>query len=251
MAENHFGEAKLSLTRSAGFSLEADIRIPGEGITVLFGPSGCGKTTVLRCVAGLERAKGVVRIGGELWQDDARGVFRPTYERSLGYVFQEASLFAHLNVEKNLTFGLERTKVPDGRERLAAKAEAHHVLELLEGLHLARRVALQCKGQLLLRNAAAVVGYDDALQAPALDADLDAVRARVDGVLHELLDDGGGALDHLARGDLADELVGEFCDGSALHHSCGHLLRVLTIARPRSPAPAEGASGRPRTMPLS
>lgn len=131
MAENHFGEAKLSLTRSAGFSLEADIRIPGEGITVLFGPSGCGKTTVLRCVAGLERAKGVVRIGGELWQDDARGVFRPTYERSLGYVFQEASLFAHLNVEKNLTFGLKRTKVPDGRERLAEAVELLGIGKLL------------------------------------------------------------------------------------------------------------------------
>ena len=95
MTEEHFGEVRLHLARSTGFTLEADIRVPGEGITVLFGPSGCGKTTVLRCVAGLERAEGLVRIGSEVWQDDEKRIFRPTYERSLGYVFQEASLFAH------------------------------------------------------------------------------------------------------------------------------------------------------------
>lgn len=131
MSENHFGEVRLTLERSTGFTLEADLRIPSEGITVLFGPSGCGKTTVLRCVAGLERARGLVRIGSEVWQDDAAGVFRPTYERSLGYVFQEASLFAHLNVEKNLTFGLERTKVKDGRERLAKAVELLGIGHLL------------------------------------------------------------------------------------------------------------------------
>ena len=117
MTQENFGEARLHLVRSTGFTLEADIGIPQKGITVLFGPSGCGKTTLLRCVAGLERARGLVRIGSEIWQDDERKIFRPTYERSLGYVFQEASLFAHLSVEKNLTFGLERTKVPDGKER--------------------------------------------------------------------------------------------------------------------------------------
>ena len=111
MTQENFGEARLHLVRSTGFTLEADIGIPQKGITVLFGPSGCGKTTLLRCVAGLERARGLVRIGSEIWQDDERKIFRPTYERSLGYVFQEASLFAHLSVEKNLTFGLERTKV--------------------------------------------------------------------------------------------------------------------------------------------
>lgn len=131
MSELHFGEVRLSLARSTGFTLEADLRIPSEGITVLFGPSGCGKTTVLRCVAGLERAHGIVRIGNEVWQDDDKGVFRPTYERSLGYVFQEASLFAHLNVEKNLTFGLERTKVKDGRERLAKAVELLGIGHLL------------------------------------------------------------------------------------------------------------------------
>ena len=48
MTQENFGEARLHLVRSTGFTLEADIGIPQKGITVLFGPSGCGKTTLLR-----------------------------------------------------------------------------------------------------------------------------------------------------------------------------------------------------------
>lgn len=140
MTEEHFGEVRLHLARSTGFTLEADIRVPGEGITVLFGPSGCGKTTVLRYVAGLERAEGLVRIGSEVWQDDEKRIFRPTYERSLGYVFQEASLFAHLNVERNLTFGLERAKVLDGRKRL------DEAVDLLGIGHLLKRRVSELSG---------------------------------------------------------------------------------------------------------
>lgn len=69
------GSVRLMLERSTGFELDVDFTIPEKGITVLFGPSGCGKTTVLRCVAGLERARGRVFAGGNLWQDDAKGVF--------------------------------------------------------------------------------------------------------------------------------------------------------------------------------
>jgi ABC-type uncharacterized transport system YnjBCD ATPase subunit len=49
-----------------------------------------------------------VQINGECWQDDARRIFLPTHQRALGYVFQEASLFAHLSVRANLEFGLKR-----------------------------------------------------------------------------------------------------------------------------------------------
>lgn len=134
------GIVDIRLKRDSAFSLEVRISIPREGILVLFGPSGCGKTTLLRCVAGLEHGSGVVQIGSKVWQDDGRGIFVPTYERSLGYVFQEASLFPHLNVEKNLRFGLERTKDPEGGRRL------EEAVELLGIRHLLPRRVSQLSG---------------------------------------------------------------------------------------------------------
>jgi molybdate transport system ATP-binding protein len=89
--------------------MQVDLTLPGNGVTALFGHSGCGKTTVLRCLAGLERAPGgFLTINGEVWQDESNDVFLATHQRPLGYVFQEASLFAHLSVRKNLDFGRKR-----------------------------------------------------------------------------------------------------------------------------------------------
>jgi molybdate transport system ATP-binding protein len=99
---------QLALDRPGGFRLDVDLELPGTGITALYGPSGSGKTTLLRCIAGLERAQGAVRIGGDTWQDDAAGVFLPTWRRPLGYVFQEASLFDHLDVARNLGYAQRR-----------------------------------------------------------------------------------------------------------------------------------------------
>ncbi|ROZ76580.1 molybdenum ABC transporter ATP-binding protein [Ramlibacter sp. WS9] len=109
MSAEPTSRVRLSLARAA-FSLEADIELPARGITALFGPSGSGKTTLLRCVAGLERAPGaLVRIAGEVWQDEGNGVFLPPWRRPLGYVFQEASLFDHLDVRGNLQYGQRRS----------------------------------------------------------------------------------------------------------------------------------------------
>ena len=86
------------------FALDAGIRCAGLGITALFGPSGCGKTTVLRCIAGLTRLpSGSCAVDGEIWQDET--TFLPTWRRPVGYVFQEASLFPHLSVRRNLLYG--------------------------------------------------------------------------------------------------------------------------------------------------
>jgi molybdate transport system ATP-binding protein len=89
------------------FALDAGFTAPAKGVTALFGASGCGKTTVLRCLAGLLRINGVCEIDGEVWQDE-NGAFLPTHKRPLGYVFQEASLFQHLSVRRNLLFGAPR-----------------------------------------------------------------------------------------------------------------------------------------------
>jgi molybdate transport system ATP-binding protein len=104
-----------------GFRLDAAFSVPAQGVTALFGPSGSGKTTVLRCIAGLQRARpGLLRVGEAWWQDDARGLFLAPHRRSLGYVFQEASLFPHLTVRGNLAYGWRR--VPAAERRLAFDA---------------------------------------------------------------------------------------------------------------------------------
>jgi molybdate transport system ATP-binding protein len=100
------------------FALDAGFTAPGRGVTALFGPSGCGKTTVLRCLAGLLHVDGVCEIDGEVWQDQT-GVFLPTYKRPLGYVFQEASLFQHLSVRRNLLFDAPRKDGGRAKEAIA------------------------------------------------------------------------------------------------------------------------------------
>ena len=73
-------DATLRLPRR-DFTLDVVLALPSRGITTLVGPSGCGKTTVLRALAGLERAAGRVAFDDEVWQDDARGRFVPTHRR--------------------------------------------------------------------------------------------------------------------------------------------------------------------------
>ncbi|HYW56478.1 MAG TPA: molybdenum ABC transporter ATP-binding protein [Polaromonas sp.] len=101
----------------SGFALDVQLDLPGRGVSALFGPSGCGKTTCLRAIAGLEHARGHLRISGDVWQDDAHKHFLPTHQRPLGYVFQEASLFPHLSVRRNVEYGMKR--VPASRRRVS------------------------------------------------------------------------------------------------------------------------------------
>ncbi|MGN6422462.1 MAG: ATP-binding cassette domain-containing protein [Asticcacaulis sp.] len=89
-----------------GPHIDAAFVVPASGVTALWGPSGAGKTTLLRAIAGLNRLEGHVRLGDTIWQDGAQ--FTPVHQRRLGYVFQEPSLLAHLNVRGNLDFAHRR-----------------------------------------------------------------------------------------------------------------------------------------------
>jgi len=117
------------------FSLRVDFTLPGKGISALFGHSGSGKTTCLRIIAGLEtRARGFLSVNGEVWQDSAKAYFKPAHQRPIGYVFQEASLFPHLSVRKNLEFGMPRG---DTRTEIMRKINAS--TEMLGITHLLDR----------------------------------------------------------------------------------------------------------------
>ncbi|CRM76717.1 molybdenum ABC transporter ATP-binding protein [Pseudomonas sp. 35 E 8] len=125
-------DVRLQLTYS-GFALEVDLHLPGRGVTALYGHSGSGKTTCLRCIAGLERAEdGFIQINDEVWQDSRNGVFVPPHKRAVGYVFQEASLFAHLPVRANLEFGLKRIPRQQRRVDMAQATQLLAIGHLLD-----------------------------------------------------------------------------------------------------------------------
>ena len=99
-------ECKIKIQLES-FMLDANFSIPDRGITAVFGPSGSGKTTLLRSIAGLEKSDdGFLKIGDSVWQKGEN--FLPTHKRQIGYVFQDAALFDHLDVKGNLNFVIKR-----------------------------------------------------------------------------------------------------------------------------------------------
>lgn len=125
----------------SGFTLETDLQLPGRGVTALFGHSGSGKTTLLRCIAGLQRPdSGFLQVRGQVWQDSAKGVFLPTHQRPLGYVFQEASLFPHLTARKNMDYGRKRAVQSANDAELAA------IVAMLGIEHLLDKIPAQLSG---------------------------------------------------------------------------------------------------------
>ena len=125
---------QASFQQSRGdFSLDVALDLPGRGVTAIFGPSGSGKTSLLRSIAGLDRAReGFLSVNGEIWQDDRAGVFMPVHQRPLGYVFQEASLFTHLDVQQNLDYGVRRVPTAQRRVSLAQAIELFALQGLLK-----------------------------------------------------------------------------------------------------------------------
>jgi len=125
------------------FAALEDVNLVGrEGeFLALLGPSGSGKTTLLRILAGLERPDaGTIRFNGE----DLAG--KSTRERKAGFVFQHYALFRHMNVARNIAFGLE---VRRGRERLPKKeidARVERLLALVQLDSLGGRYPAQLSG---------------------------------------------------------------------------------------------------------
>jgi len=95
-----------------GYSAQPVLRgvnldVPAGSLTAVLGLSGCGKTTLLRVIAGFERAeRGRVLLGSRALDD--RNTYVPPERRGIGYVPQEGALFPHLSVKRNVGFGLSR-----------------------------------------------------------------------------------------------------------------------------------------------
>ena len=108
-------------------------------IGVLIGPSGCGKTTLLRAVAGLERASsGSITLGPQVIS--SADVHIPAERRQLGMVFQDYALFPHLDIARNVAFGIAHLSA---QQRIRRVAE---VLELVGMPDAGKRFAHELSG---------------------------------------------------------------------------------------------------------
>ena len=110
--------------RFGGFTAVSnmDLDIPRGQFFTMLGPSGCGKTTTLRMVAGFEEpTEGTVLLDG----DDVTG--QPAFRRPTNTVFQSYALFPHLNVERNVSFGLERKRISKDEVRRRVGEELERV----------------------------------------------------------------------------------------------------------------------------
>jgi spermidine/putrescine transport system ATP-binding protein len=101
---------------------EMDLDIPRSEFFTMLGPSGCGKTTTLRIIAGFEDpSEGTVLLDGQ----DVTG--QPPFKRATNTVFQSYALFPHLSVERNVAFGLERSRVSKDEVRRRVGEELERV----------------------------------------------------------------------------------------------------------------------------
>ncbi|MCG8393373.1 MAG: molybdenum ABC transporter ATP-binding protein [Pseudomonadales bacterium] len=109
------------------FRLQARGQLDDTGVTVLFGPSGAGKSSLLRMLAGLLPSDGTLRLGEQVWQGE--GARLSPWERPVGMMFQQPTLFRHLSVRGNLQYVVRRR---GGEASLTAVIEQTRIASLLD-----------------------------------------------------------------------------------------------------------------------
>lgn len=227
------------------FRLDVRMAVRRRGVTALFGASGAGKTTVLRAMAGLARFPGSrFSVDGEVWQDES--VFLPPHRRPIGYVFQESSLFDHLDVRGNVVYGQKRLDPAQRRVDLERAIELLDIGGLLDrktdGLsggerrRVAMARALAVSPRLLLMDEP-LSGLDMQRRAeilPYLDALVRELDIPVIYVSHSP-DEVARLADHLVLMDsgqvLADGPIGEMLTRPDLPMARGREAEALIEAR--------------------
>ncbi|HVI67501.1 MAG TPA: ATP-binding cassette domain-containing protein, partial [Bradyrhizobium sp.] len=118
------------------FSLSAAFASEGR-VTGLFGASGAGKTSLVNMIAGLMRPdRGTISIDDEILDDTEKAIHVPAHRRRIGYVFQDARLFPHLDVAQNLDYGRRMNGLPDDgahKTRVMALLDIGHLLNRRPG----------------------------------------------------------------------------------------------------------------------
>jgi molybdate transport system ATP-binding protein len=202
-------------------------------VTVLFGPSGSGKTTLLRCIAGLERPeRGKIRYGDSTWFDEAEKLHVPPQARRIGYLAQEHALFPHLDVRRNVAYGLSRL------DRETARQKVDRALELLRITALGARLPAQLSGGERQRAALARALVTD----PCLLL-LDEPLSALDAPTRETL---RGALRSLFRSLALPTLLVTHDRVEAL--ALGDQVMVIADGRVQQVGPVADVFGRPQNL---
>jgi len=123
---------RVDVSKQLGeFSLQASFASEGR-VTGLFGVSGAGKTSLINMIAGLLRPdRGGSAIDDETLADTAAGVHVPAHRRRIGYVFQDARLFPHLDVRQNLDYGRRMNRLADDHAQRARVTDLLDIGSLL------------------------------------------------------------------------------------------------------------------------
>ena len=128
---------RVDVTKQLGdFSLQAAFESQGR-VTGLFGASGAGKSSLINMIAGLLRPdRGIIALDGEVLDDTSAGIHIPPHRRRIGYVFQDARLFPHLDVRQNLDYGRRMNKLaqdPAQQKRVTDLLDIGHQLDRRPG----------------------------------------------------------------------------------------------------------------------
>ena len=131
---------RIDVSKRLGeFVVEACFASEGR-VTGLFGASGAGKTSLVNMIAGLLRPdSGRIEIDGETLDDTAASVHVPVHRRRIGYVFQDARLFPHLDVRTNLDYGRRMNRLAEDAE------QRKRVTDLLDIGHFWTAVRAVCR----------------------------------------------------------------------------------------------------------
>jgi molybdate transport system ATP-binding protein len=128
---------RVDVSKQLGeFSVEASFASEGR-VTGLFGASGAGKTSLISMIAGLLRPdRGTISIDGEILDDTSARTHVAVHRRRIGYVFQDARLFPHLDVRKNLDYGRRMNRLAADEalwRRVTALLDIGHLLDRRPG----------------------------------------------------------------------------------------------------------------------
>ena len=122
--ERRLGALQVKLQQQNPIPLDIEFACGAHELLAIVGPSGGGKSTCLRTIAGLVRpASGKIICNGETWLDTQAGIYVPTHQRRVGFVFQQYGLFPHLSARDNVAAAIS------GSSRASRRDKAEELLD--------------------------------------------------------------------------------------------------------------------------